>query len=165
MGLEQKITAFKNETDMWKIVDLDDEANEFESTRLLALSVSAEKIRDKIADLETNAETRVWDGWKFSALQGWVEDKNYGEDINCRRVTIDGEELHSDIKAKLAALRSKDSNPNNPDLKILPPTFGFLYGSQEEDECYVAALEELDEFLDSVLEKFGALHLVYWCWY
>ena len=61
MELEQKITAFKNETDMWKIVDLDDEANEFESTRLLALSVSAEKIRDKIDDLETNAETRVWD--------------------------------------------------------------------------------------------------------
>lgn len=161
MGLDQRIIIFKDAADAREVVRLDEEAHGFEC---MGLPEDVEKNHGKIAEIEGATDNLVWYGRKVNCIHGWVEDE-YGPDINVRYLAVNAVELHDAVKSKLAALRSKDTNPDNPDLMLLPPTAGFFFGSQNEDEFYLSDLEELDKFLDDAAAEYDELHAVYWSWY
>lgn len=92
---------------------------------------------------------------KANAIHNWfVENVQNGED-NCQRSyvsTEDLERLRHECEVVLARHREgKEVDEELAEVKLLPPTKGFFFGSTEIDEGYYADLEDTIKIIDKAL--------------
>jgi hypothetical protein len=109
-----------------------------------------DKIAEALPEIKAEVKTIIVEAayWrKANAIHNWFVNKVQDGVDNCSEYNVTLEQLQD-----LVALCKKVLNNKEKALKLLPPTSGFFFGSNETDDWYWESLENTITQLEECLK-------------